>query len=626
MKFRGSPLEKLLAKVMFIPFLLLAFGLGYLLNTGGAGEAPVSESAAGVESAATATEPVQVWTCSMHPQIRQPKPGKCPICFMDLIPVSEESGPTAAGPRQIRLSDTARRLAEVRTAPVRRAAASASATLRLSGKVEYDERRITTITAWVGGRIEKLWFTFTGDVVEAGAPMAEIYSPELLATQEELLQSIAAAEQLQDSSLESIRRSAGATIDAVREKLRLLGLSREQIAAIEQSGAAQETILIKAPAGGVVIDKPAREGMYVQTGTPLYTLADLSTVWVMLDAYEPDLAHLRVGQSVRFTTGAWPGRTFLGKISFIDPFINPQTRTADVRLEVNNDRGRLKPEMLVTGEVRAGGGGRALVIPESAPLITGQRAVVYVAVPEEDNLFEGREVVLGTKLADAWEVRSGLTEGEEVVVNGAFKIDSALQILAKPSMMSPAGATAGLPHRHDAGGDPPAAPADPEGAPRESDPLPAGFTDRLADLYRAYFAIQQALSQDNLAATRPPAEQLSALAAQVPPAALSAAAAAFWRREAGIMNRSAQLIGEATDIATARAAFLSLSNAAIRTLRQLGPAGPAAIYQFNCPMANNNQGADWLQDHDGVENPYYGASMFLCGARTAVFPEAGKSE
>ncbi|MBN2432009.1 MAG: efflux RND transporter periplasmic adaptor subunit [Acidobacteria bacterium] len=626
MKFRGSQLEKVLGKVMFIPFLLLAFGLGYLLNSGGTVDAPAAaESAAGGESAVAAPEPVQVWTCSMHPQVRQPKPGKCPICFMDLIPVSEGSGVAAVGPRQIRLTESARRLAEVRTAPVRRAAASATATLRLPGKVEYDERRITTITAWVGGRIEKLWFTFTGDVVEAGAPMAEIYSPELLATQEELLQSIAAAEQLQDSSLESIRRSAGATIDAVREKLRLLGLSREQIAAIEQSGAARETIRIKAPAGGVVIDKPAREGMYVQTGTPLYTLADLSTVWVMLDAYEPDLAHLRVGQSVRFTASAWPGRTFQGRVSFIDPFIDPQTRTADVRLDVKNDHGRLKPEMLVTGEVRIGGGGQALVIPETAPLITGRRAVVYVAVPDEDNLFEGREVVLGTKLADAWEVRSGLSEGEEVVINGAFKIDSALQILAKPSMMSPAGAPATADHRHAAGGDEATPPAAPEATPREADELPAGFAERLADLYRAYFAIQQALSQDNLAAVRPPAEQLAA-AAQAPPAALSAAAASFWRREAGIMSRSAQLIGEATDIATARAAFLNLSNAAIRTVRHLGSAGPPAIYQFNCPMANNNQGADWLQDHDGVENPYYGASMFKCGARTAVFPTGGKSE
>jgi len=199
----------------------------------------------------------------------------------------------------------------------------------------------------------------------------------------------------------------------------------------------------------VVVHKQAMEGRYVQTGAPLYTVADLSRVWLTIDAYEADLPWLRLGQTVDFTVAALPGRTFSGRIIFIDPVLNLRTRTAEVRVEVPNRDGDLKPGLYADAVVSAtldskglpaGAGAEPLVIPATAPLITGKRAVVYVRKPGTDKpTFEGREVVLGPRADDVYIVLSGLSEGEDVVTNGAFKIDSALQIQAKPSMMSPGG-------------------------------------------------------------------------------------------------------------------------------------------------------------------------------------------
>jgi Cu(I)/Ag(I) efflux system membrane fusion protein len=428
------------------------------------------------------------WTCSMHPQIRQPKPGKCPICFMDLIPVATEH--VDVGPRQISFSKEAIKLMEIETTPVERKFATAE--IRMVGKIDYDETQVKHITAWVPGRIDRLFVDFTGITVAKGDHMVELYSPELLSAQAELLQAVKAASNIKSETSELVKRSTLATLEAAGEKLRLLGLTEEQIEKIEASGEPVTHLIIYSPIGGIVINKHATEGMYVQTGTPIYTVADLSHLWVKLDAYESDLPWIRYGQETEFTTEAYPGEIFKGKISFIDPVLNDKTRTIKVRVDVDNSDGKLKPGMFVKAVVRANiaRGGRAmtpelagswicpmhpsvikaepgvcdicgmnlvtpeslgyvkadvpkeapLVIPASAPLITGTRAVVYVQVPEtEKPTFEGREIVLGPRAGDYYIVRSGLAEGEIVVTNGNFKIDSALQIQAKPSMMNPKG-------------------------------------------------------------------------------------------------------------------------------------------------------------------------------------------
>jgi Cu(I)/Ag(I) efflux system membrane fusion protein len=465
---------------------VVAFLLGGRILGGGSSPGTVEQTGSDGVTAEVST--AEVWTCSMHPQIRLPKPGKCPICFMDLIPV-ETSAEEELGPRQIRMSETAAHLARIETTPVRRSFAEHE--VRMVGDVAYDETSQAYITAWVPGRLDRLFVDYTGLTVKKGDHMVYMYSPELLAAQEELLQAKASVGALGKTSSQILKSTADATLVAAREKLRLLGLTEKQIKGIESSSKASDHLTIYAPVGGVVVQKNALEGMYVDTGTRIYTIADLSRLWVQFDAYESDLPWLRYGQRVEFTSPSFPGEKFNAAISFIDPMVDVKTRTVHVRAVVDNKSLRLKPGMFVSGLVRSrldaegrvisedlagkwicpmhpgvvkNGPGKCdicgmplvpveslgyaapseprgeapLLIPATAPLITGTRAVVYVEIPDDEGpLFEGRVVVLGPRAGQYYVVKSGLREGEMVVTNGAFKIDSELQIQAKPSMMSP---------------------------------------------------------------------------------------------------------------------------------------------------------------------------------------------
>jgi Cu(I)/Ag(I) efflux system membrane fusion protein len=499
MKALGKKTSKIYAKLgvklAMLPVLALVLVVGFFLGRlGGSSEPTSPEGTAQAETQAKA----QAWTCSMHPQIRLPKKGLCPICNMDLIPAS--TGEDSGAMRQLTVSENARKLMDIVTAPVERK--FVSAVVRMVGKVDYDETRLAYITAWFPGRLDRLYIDYTGVPVKEGDHMFDLYSPELISAQEELLQALEAVKNVQDTQLSVMREMTESTVIAAREKLRLWGLKAEQIEKIERTGKVQDHVTIYAPSGGIVIHKNALERMYVQTGTRIYTIADLSQVWVKMDAYESDLEWLRYGQEVEFTTVSYPGSVFKGTISFIDPILNDRTRSVKIRINVSNADGRLKPGMFVKAAVRANvaAGGRImeaalagkwicpmhpevvksnpgkcdvcqmplvtteslgyasddpevaqkpLVIPVSAALVTGTRAIVYVQVPDTDKpTFEGREIVLGPRAGDYYLVRSGLNEGELVVVKGNFKIDSSLQIMAKPSMMTPEGAGGGGMHDH----------------------------------------------------------------------------------------------------------------------------------------------------------------------------------
>jgi Cu(I)/Ag(I) efflux system membrane fusion protein len=481
--------------LIIIALIVIAFALGLLIRGGG----PLTGvSTDNHDHTITETE-TAVWTCSMHPQIRMPEPGQCPICGMDLIPATK-GGEEELGERELKLSQAALKLADIQTSHVERKHVFVE--VRMVGKVEYDETRLGHITAWVPGRIDRLFVDYTGISVKKGDHMVSLYSPELLTAQEELLQSIKAAAELKNSGMKIMRETAQQTLEASREKLRLWGLTQGQISMIENSGKATNHMTIYAPMGGVVINKNVEQGAYVNTGTRLYSIADLSRLWIKMDAYESDLLWLRYGQEVVIETEAYPGESFKGTIAFIDPVLNNNTRTVKVRANINNPDGKLKPEMFVRAIIhaRVAAGGKVmdealagkwicpmhpdiikeksgscdicemplvqteslgyasvsdnkdqpapLVIPASAPLITGKRAVVYVMNPAKEGLFEGREIRLGPRAGDYYLVSEGLREGEQVVTNGNFKIDSALQIQAKPSMMSPEGGVAPAGHAH----------------------------------------------------------------------------------------------------------------------------------------------------------------------------------
>ena len=438
----------------------------------------------------------EIWTCSMHPQIRQNKPGKCPICFMDLVPVTSGEN---AGPTQISFSENSLKLMEIQTTPVERKFVEVP--IRLFGKIDYDESRIKNIAAWTDGRIDRLFVDFTGIRVTKGDHMVYLYSPQLISAQAEFLESLRAAQSSSAQTSDMIKKTIQDTTQASKEKLILLGISEGQVEQIAKTGQPSDHITINSPVDGIVIEKHFSEGEYVQTGMAIYTLADLGHLWVKLDAYESDIEWIRYGQQVEFTTEALPGQVFKGMIAFIPPVLDPMTRTVKVRVNIDNLDGKLKPEMFVRAVVHSKIASDAnaidqsiagkficpmhpwvikesmgqcdicsmdlvssealgyaetkipnkppLVIPASAPLITGKRAVVYVQVPDANKpTFEGREITLGPRAGDYYIVEEGLAEGELVVTNGNFKIDASLQIQAKPSMMSPQSMEKPMPAGH----------------------------------------------------------------------------------------------------------------------------------------------------------------------------------
>ncbi|MCX6270022.1 MAG: efflux RND transporter periplasmic adaptor subunit [Bacteroidetes bacterium] len=368
----------------------------------------------------------EVWTCSMHPQIRMPKPGKCPICGMDLIPLNQ--GNSTIGSDAVHMSREAAQLANVLTSVVSKQ--NPVKQIRLYGKVQADERLLQSQVSYLPGRIEKLSVNFTGEAVRKGQTLATIYSPELMTAQQELLETI------------KTKQVQPILYEAAKDKLRQWKLSDNQIADIEKSGTVKPDLEIYSNTTGIVTARRVNNGDYINPGSVLFDIADLSLVWIMFDAYESDLTYLSKGQNVLFTLEALPGINFSGNITFIDPVIDPVNRVAKVRVEISNRDGKLKPEMFATGMVEAhlDQYKDKLVIPRSAVLWTGKRSIVYVKQSgSEEVAFIIREIELGPMLGNSYVVMNGLSEGEEIVTQGAFSVDAAAQLAGKPSMMEPKG-------------------------------------------------------------------------------------------------------------------------------------------------------------------------------------------
>ncbi len=602
----------------------------------------------------------QMYTCSMHPSVRLLDPdAKCPICFMDLIPVTEDGG--EGSELRVTMSESAAAMSRIETAPVGRFFPTAE--VRLYGKVTYDETSVARLTAYFPGRIERLFVNYLGVRVARNDHMAEVYSPDLIAAFEEFRQAKAASENSTATS-DLVRSATRDTVSAVRDKLRLFGITPEQIAAVEDGSFDADRLTIFAPIGGVVTHLAVREGDYVQTGAPIATIADLSRLWLDMEAYESQLPMLRWGQRVTFTVEAHPGETFEGRVSFIEPVVDERTRTAAVRVAVENPGRRLKPGMFASAVVRmrvaadgavisnelAGrwvspmhptvvkdGPGQCdicgmdmvsaeslgvvgdpsgveepLVIPRSAVLFTGARSVVYVEAPEaETPTFEGRSVLLGPRAGDFYIVRDGLTRNDSVVVNGAFRIDSAMQIAAKPSMMTPGGGGGGNPHAGHGGM---AGGAMPEMPSRV--PAPDSFVFALKPVYAAYLDAQEALATDDLGGFVQAAADIKTALGFVEEAGLVGEPLAEWRRAAARLRVEEAI----TSIDTARARFERMSESVIAIQRRFGHRGNETWNLAHCPMAFDNKGADWLQRGTQINNPYFGDQMLRCSEVRESFP------
>ena len=583
-------------RLLAVGFLLGALALG--LTRGGddmssPGHDMSKMSTASPEGASAGK--ASTWTCSMHPQIQQGEPGSCPICGMDLIPVSNDAGSEDDGPTRVTLSKRAQILAKLRTSPVRRSGENAGE-VRLLGRVEPNETTLKMVTAWTGGRIDRLYVNTTGESVKGGQTIASLYSPEIFAAHQDLISAAAQVKRM-ESGVESSRRAAGAARDAARQRLSLLGVPDGELARMENQKKPTTSVPIRTPFSGTVMERFATEGSYVTTGARLYSIAKLDRLWIQLDAYESDLALLSVKQVVRVEVEAFPGEEFEGKITFIDPTLDPRKRTTRVRVEIDNKDGRLRPGMFAQAIVAASsekGENAPLVVPSSAPLFTGRRAIVYVEVATGDRTtYEARTVRLGPRLGKFYPVVAGLSEGERIVIRGAFAIDADLQIRGGNSMMT--------------------SPDDLQSGQWDNIiHMPRKDLKTLAPLMNEYLLMQRALGSDNLEKAQAAAANLQVEIKKVklsqPPEA-----AKMWKTHSPMLSGHATHVEKSKSLEGARKGFEGLSGSIVMLLRTLGNPLDAPLSQAFCPMAAGSKGASWIQEGEEVFNPYFGASMLDCG-------------
>ncbi|MDZ7724383.1 MAG: efflux RND transporter periplasmic adaptor subunit [candidate division KSB1 bacterium] len=539
-----------------------------------------------------------IWTCSMHPQIRQDESGQCPICGMDLIPLSSAES-DGVDPDAITMTKSAAKLADIQT--MRASRGTPKKSVFLQGKVTADERNIAELTARFGGRIEKLFVNFTGETVKKGEKLVTIYSPGLISAQQELIEARA------------LKNSRPSLYQAARAKLKLWELSDEQIADIEQQGEPKLYFDVLSPISGTVMKRHVSLGDYIKEGSALFQVIDLSRVWVRFDAYESDLPWISVGDPVKFSIQSRPGKTYSARVAFVDPMINPRTRTAAVRLNLSNEQRDLKPEMFVRGVLhsRIAEATDKLLIPKTAILWTGKRAVVYVKMSADSPTFRYREITLGPQAGDFYVVADGLQPGEEIAVNGVFKIDAAAQLEGKPSMMNPGGGEISAGHDH-GGMDMPSGDGPKTETPAPAEAVPGAFKEQLTRVYRAYLQMKDAFVDSDPEQVSQSAGQVSDALKQVDMGLLQGETHMTWMDQLEQLNTSVKAIAETSDLKAKRLEFSDFNQTFYSTVKTFGLADVTAYYQY-CPMANKDTGAYWLSSSKEIRNPYFGDAMLKCG-------------
>jgi Cu(I)/Ag(I) efflux system membrane fusion protein len=584
-------------KIIIVALSTLAIGLslGWLIFGGASSESKMDDEHQHTTEMAGET----VWTCSMHPQIRQSEPGDCPICGMDLIPLDNDDG-DELDPMAVSMSPTAMQLADIRTATV--GTMDPVKTVRLNGKVQEDERLVSSQSSHIPGRIERLNVNFTGEYVRRGQVMAYIYSPDLVTAQEELFE----AQKIKDSQPQLFK--------SAQAKLKNWKLSDSQIDKILESGTPSDEFPITADISGYVLSKNVNVGDYVKRGEPIYEIANLSRVWVLFDVYESDMPWINKGDQVHYTVQSLPGQTFESKISFLDPVIDPKTRVAKARVEVPNKDNQLKPEMFVSGTVEATLPKKSnnVIVPKTAVMWTGKRSVVYVKNTTGSGVsFMMRDVTLGPDLGDSFIVENGVEEGEEIAVNGTFSIDAAAQLAGKPSMMNPEGGPAMTGHNH-GGMDMPAS----SGQVKKKVTNPVSISQKakeaLRPLYTEYLKFKDALTADEFDQGQKAASDFKTTLDKVNMSAFTGESHNVWMEHSSNLKNVLQHVQHLKSIAELRTTFQQVSEGMIAITKAFNPLDQTLYVQF-CPMADNNKGANWLSTEQEIRNPYFGEYMLTCG-------------
>lgn len=596
----------------------------------------------------------RTYTCAMHPQIRQIGPGRCPICSMKLVPAT--SLDANRDEFAVSIDPAARRLANIQTAKVERK--TVYQTIETVGSIAFDESRLATIAIYVDGRIEKLFADYTGVKVARGDHLAVLYSPDLFSAQVEYLQSRKGLKETGSETLPVVRQGLQRLVENARHGLAELGMTEEQIVELERSNKAQIRLTVYSPIGGTVIEKLVDEGKYVKAGEPVYRIANLEMVWLMLQLYPEDATKIRFGQRVDAELQSLPGEIFTGRVAFIDRVVNPKTRTVGVRVEVRNPTGRVRPGDYASAKIHVPIGAEglvydadlagkwispmhpqiireqpgtcpicgmdlvstsrygysdkpvaqptSLVVPRDAVLMAGKNSVLYVeTIPGR---FEIRPLVVGTITKDLAVILRGVKEGEMVATSGNFLIDSQMQLAGNPSLIDP---TRAIKRKTK-----PTGPIQLD--PIHVEPMEGESGQQLERLYSAYFSIQTSLASNR-----------KIVASEVQNLRESAKTVL----NAGNLPKPSRTIIETVlaksahlhhmNLEQAREQFKPVSQGIVRLASQLrGSGAQQPFIHFYCPMVKGG-GGDWLQNAEAKANPFHGRQMQSCVQKVHELPTSG---
>ncbi len=515
----------------------------------------------------------------------------------------------------VKLSDAAMKIAEVAMTPVEKKIPYKE--VYLPGKVVADERKIAQLTARYPGRIEKLYVNFTGQKVKKGEVLASIYSPDLVTAQRELFEAM----KFKDTNFQYY--------DASRQKLKLWSLTEEQIDNIEKTGEVKFYFEVLSPLDGTVTKRNVALGDYVSEGNPLFEIINLNHLWVMFDAYENDLPWIKMGDKIRFTIKSLPNEEFAGRVTFIDPVLDKMARVTKVRVELDNPRDLLKPEMLASGILRTMlyRSGEEVVVPKAAILWTGKKAIVYVMTDSHANMFQYREVELGSDAGNYWVVKSGLKEGEMVVSNGVFKIDAAVQLRGEKSMMNPEGGKVAMGHAGmDMGGDKKDE-SNEQNASKENHEghstmkmdmgVNDAFKKQFTEVYKKQLLLGNAFIASDAAKAKSAATDVETALTGVDMSLLKGETMNKWMASLPILNAALNRIKSTNDIEKQRLAYADLNDEMYKAVKTFGSSGETIYYQY-CPMARDGKGAYWLSDQKEIKNPFFGKAMLTCGETKEV--------
>jgi Cu(I)/Ag(I) efflux system membrane fusion protein len=515
----------------------------------------------------------EVWTCSMHPQVREDQSGSCPICGMDLVKLDETD--SGLDPKAIKMSERAMQLAKVATA-FPSTTPQGDAALSLDGKLMFNQEMKHKLTAEFHGRIEVLNVDYEGQKINKGQVIAKVYSPELESLQRELL--IAEKQKSENMRL----------YEASIRKLKNWNINQKEIDNIISTGEVQGTTNIRSPFSGIISNLSVREGSHVERGDLLFEVNDISQLWAEFEAYEKDAGKLQIGDVVSFNSLSYPSKIWESKIVFISPVLDNQRRSFQVRAEVDNSDLLLKPSSTIQGKIQQETTeSTALWLPKSAVLWTGKRSVVYQQLEQNGEIgFLMKEVEIGKNSGDFVEILSGVSMEDEIAVNGVFSIDASAQISAKPSMMNRSNQT-------DSQVD-----VNWEEVQLE--------TNTFKKVMQKYLSLKEAMAEDK-------EEEVFEIASD-------------FQQQLGSLNFEnskakkglQQLVKDVStskNMELSRMHFQYLSNVMIALSQQENPLDETLYVQF-CPMANNDEGAFWLSTETQIKNPYFGSKMLRCGSVT----------